>query len=269
LPQNIGLTDTVVKGIIPKYNAAANESAADVPKNFLDERHLRVIIIKLLQSGVVSEPTPRQYIVSNSASAFAAGMAAATESVNYNNKMTASQTPLAYQVLYGAKDPLSTTQLLQRMIALGGEKGYLSENLPLILNDMWTRGLVKYLGDGRVALVSTAEIGVAKIQSTQAVGDLLPKIDNEMFRYILWMNSARTVMCYSQGETPEELKSGSFYKRMQQAGIISIRQLKGDNKDCSVRVEVEPNEKFWDLQNFYFTAMSILARQMIYIPEVR
>lgn len=255
------------RDIFPRYSAAASNFPAEIPRITLDEPHLRLALIRLIQSQAVIEVGPEQYSARNyidpqelNARTFAM-LQKATRNENFAQ---ASHAQLAMQVLGQSKEPLSTDQLIQRIAAIGGNKDYLRDSLPVVLQQMTAQGLVRIWSDGRISLTEAAGLRTEQVLPEPRVKAILPNVDAELLRYILTTNAGGSWSTCYYGKDPDELKEGSFLRRLASLNLISLSQFNGGKDDhgkpCAVTAQVTLTDLFTITQGYYYQYLLVLFK---------
>ena len=78
------------------------------------------------------------------------GFTLVMKAMNENNRMMATHIGLMLQVIPQSTSPMTTEQLSQRLISIGGDKTFLQQNMPMLVQQMIQQGQLRYTSDGRL-----------------------------------------------------------------------------------------------------------------------
>jgi hypothetical protein len=255
------------RDIFPRYSAAASNFPADIPKTNLDEPHLRLAIIRLMQSQAIIEVGRERYSARNYVDPQELNIKSLQmidKLMKNTNVSLASHVQLAMQVISQNKDPLTSDQLRQRMIAAGGDKEYLQDSMVLVLQQMSMQGLVKFWPDGRYSVADNAPSYRVEVLPDARIKSILSEIDGEMLRYIM-TNEAGFIdsYCFSSKD-PDDLKEGSLLRRLEHLNLVTISQSVGgkdaNGKPCTASARASRSDFFGSVQGYYYQYLATVAR---------
>ena len=202
-----------LRDIAPRYAAKANNFPEGVPRSTLDEQHLRIALIHLMQSQAVVELANGAYTVKRAIDENAI-FARTFKMMNDQTRLVAVHSQLAFQILTQMSEPLTSEQLGQRIIASGGDKTFVNENMPLLIETMVQQGELRVGRDGRLE-ASDGRGGPRHYVTSEIVPSpdilaLLPRIDGNLLRYILTTDAGSTSgTCYFEHNPDiQELTAG-------------------------------------------------------------
>jgi hypothetical protein len=251
-----------------KYTSEAQKFPQDIPREKLDDAHLQLVLINLIQSQAIVEPTNGIYAVRT---AFDPKdiFALTFKMTDDANRQMALHTQLAYEQLSQSTIPLTQDQLRQRTIAAGGDRTYLTANLPMLLQQMQIQHQLKFEGDGRISIDSaTPQVSTfttTTLSPSPDVGRVLPKLDSEMMRYVMLNDvNTTTTTCYNN-KNPDGLQDASLLRGLEKLDLVTITELKGEKnqdtgKPCSIAVRIENTGLLKAVQNYYFEYLQLILK---------
>jgi hypothetical protein len=134
-----------LKRISELYVNEAQKLPIALPRDKLSDSQLRLVLLRLMQRGLISESNNEYTLYDyESKSAYLA------EYLEYIN-LTARHVNLAREVLADAYSPLTRDQLRTKIISVGGDAKYITNNFDYLLEQLQTNRVAILLNDGRVA----------------------------------------------------------------------------------------------------------------------
>jgi hypothetical protein len=255
----ISLTDISIQ-----YTSAAQKFPQNIPREKLDDAHLHLALIRLIQSQSIIAVrngvyTTRNYLDSKESSA------AAFKMVDDLNRQTATHIQLAFEQLSQENKPLTHDQLKRKIISVGGSASFLQDNYPTMLQQMNTQGYLKFTGDGRVVaggIQGHREEIWTVINPPPEVSRILPTIDIDTMQFIMTTRpDSGFRQCFLVKE-PDELRDSSLLGKLSKLDLIRIVEISDmkdeDGRHCALAVQVDYNALFADVQSYYFTYLKTL-----------
>jgi hypothetical protein len=264
-----------LRDISPLYAAKANNFPEEITRTTLDEAHLRVALIRLIQTGAVVEVNDGAYSV-NRPSAQDTGMeegfTLVMKAMNENNRMMATHIGLMLQVIPQSTSPMTTEQLSQRLISIGGDKTFLQQNMPMLVQQMIQQGQLRYTSDGRLeSLEASLARQAIMMPSDPELTKLLPRVDSEIFKYVLFADTGSySTKCYNDRKDAEELRSGSQVDKLRRLELVKVTEYNGrkDNsgRSCGLMIQIDNTDLLSRLQSYFFTALALQVRPRQFTP---
>jgi hypothetical protein len=162
-------------------------------------------------------------------------------------------------------EPSTSEQLGQRIIASGGDKIFIGDNMPLLIETMVQQGELRVGRDGRLE-ASDGKGGprhyvTRDIAASPDILALLPKIDGALLKYILTTDAGVSTCYYQHDPDIEETHGGRLIDRLRKLDLVSVSQSAGgkDNtgRSCSVTVTVQLTDTFSDLQGYFYAVLAL------------
>lgn len=246
-----------------RYTAEAQKFPAGVPREKLDDPHLQLVLIRLIQSQSIVQPYSGTYSVRTYRELDPKELyAVTTKLTNDATRQFASHIQLGIEQLSQANAPLTPDQLLKRMTAVGGDTTYLKDNFPILLQQMSTQGQLKFLGDGRITAGSRME-GTTTVVPPAEVSQILPKIRRDMMQFIITNRPGTGIdQCYYD-KNPSDLQDGGLFKDMADLGLVTLAEIKAlrvNNRPCAVGVHVELTNLSGGVSDYYFAYLQVLMK---------
>jgi hypothetical protein len=247
-----------------RYTSEAQKFPAEIPRDKLDDPHLQLVLIRLLQNQAVIEPYPGVYSVRVSREVNPAELVAMTTKMeNDRDRQFASHMQLAMEQLSQATAPLTPEQLQQRITAIGGDPVFLRENFPMILQQLSMQGELRFTGDGRVAHIERNDMTQSVVPPPD-VSEVLPKLSHDLMWLILTNRpGAEFDQCYPERDPPD-LQNGGLLKEAASLGLATVDDKKGmkgdDGRPCGHSIHVRLTNlagKVWD---YYFANLQLLMK---------
>jgi hypothetical protein len=241
------------------YTSEAQKFPQDIPREKLDDPHLQLVLIRLIQSQAIMETVNGVYAARNAYDP-KDQMIQTFKMMNDSNRQMAYHQQLAFQQLLQSNGPITQDQLRQKILMAGGDKAYLTDNLPTLLQQMIMQRQLSFQGDGRVIL--SGEMQNLKVAPPPEAARVLADLDKDMTRYILLTDpNSYVTSCYVD-KNPEELRESGLYGRLSKLNIVKISDVKGakgaDGKPCVSAAKIEPAEMFFAVQGYYFAYLNNL-----------
>ena len=137
--------------ISTRYTSEALKFPSGVPREKLDDAHLQLVLLKLIQGNAVYQMPNGDYGVSSPLNEVAGGLTLASSSLNEASRQIAIGSQITLEQLLQSNSPLTIDQLLHRVVAAGGNAEFLKDNFPMVLQQLNMMGQLVFTGDGRVA----------------------------------------------------------------------------------------------------------------------
>jgi hypothetical protein len=248
-----------------QYTSAAQKLPQEIPREKLDDAHLRLALIRLIQSQSIIEVQNGIYSVRNYQDPKESS-AAALQMINELNRQAATHIQFAFEQLSQANTPLTHDQLKQKIISVGGSASFLQDNYPMMLQQMNTQGYLKFTSDGRVVAGGMQgghrEESWISFNPSPEVSRILPNIDTNMVQFIMTTRpDSGFRQCFLVKE-PDELRESSLMGKLSKLNLIKITEIPNmkdaNGRRCALAVQVDYNALFADVQGYYFTYLKTL-----------
>jgi hypothetical protein len=253
-----------LRELAPRYAAKANNFPEGVPRTALDERHLRVALIRLMQSQAVVQLGSPGYTIRREGDQIES-FARAAKMISERERQLAFHSQLAMQVLAQANEALTSDQLSLRMVAMGGDKAYLKDNIPVVIEAMRQMGEIKGQRDGRY--VAGDGMGgresIELMKPSAQIAPILPQIDGPILRYVLISDLQDSGTCFhDKNPVIVDQQTGSFIDRLRKLNLVTIDIQPGGRDDagksCTATETLHYSDLIKDLQNYYYSALGLV-----------
>lgn len=241
------------------YTSEAAKLPSIVPRDKLDDAHLQLVLLRLIQGNAIIQTASGGYAVRRTVSD-RENFASTFRIMNESNRQMATAVQVAFDLLLQSTIPLTRDQLQQRMQANGVDALFLRQNFPMVLQQMNLQGQLAFTGDGRVTK-GTRDTTVTNIDASPEVKKILPDIDPDTLRFLINTQASNYTMCF-RSANPAELQEGGQISRLMKLNLVAVNQLppsKDPNgKPCTMAVEIVYTNLFGSLQMYYMTYLKVL-----------
>ena len=239
--------------------AAIQETTLALPREELAPNRLYLILTRLMQAQAIIK-TPEGRFVPKVSFDPAASIRSVLQTNNDLARDIASQVLVGWKALSAAAAPLTIEQLKSAMIKDGGDKVFLDQNMPLVVQQMQMQGFLSVRPDGNlVAAPSPAAggVGTFRVQIANVPPEfafLKGNLTQPVIHAILTGDPTNPwSICF---DNIDKEFNDSLYRKLTDLELIKItgKNLKPNNPSpgCQQTVSAEPTAKFAAVQQFLY-----------------
>ena len=256
-----GRRPLTLEEIKPRYTAKANDFPEEVPRIALDSPHLMVTLIRLIQSQAVVEVSGGYAIRQEMDQA--ESLSQGFKLFNDQNRNMAVHNQMVLQVLSETNGPITNDQLIQKITAIGGDRSFIHDYLPMIIQQLNQQGALKVRGDGRIEMAGGLGAGRDRVVVPPQIVEIIPRIDGELLKFVLSPNNQTgyTTCYYDRNPDVVEHNPGGIVERLKKLDLVHVTDISGakgeGGRPCTASVKVDPTDLLSQLLSYYYSVMAL------------